>query len=316
MALMQSQGGGRGKKMLWVKRVVLLLILLNLVQFLYFLLESEEHGVKSRSSSSSARLVPGKPWPRLDSFTSWTVDPGLDADSCEAFFGNGFTAAFTLLNPGPQIRARGSLLKNTAIRSRRVQDLVGSWRQRQVKQAKDEIQTDEQEQKRNKIYQPPPRGSLFQCFYSQTLRTSICEGTNMIMYPKKIKMSKGGEDLHSVLGRNEEEELPYFTPGAFEVMVPETESRRHLFNRTMLDRLIPIEQITQHTMNHLFEQIRTIPVDEVVCAQVICLFLSVVWWGPEVEHIEVLIGFDILQLFYAARDFNSSAWRSSAVCSF
>jgi len=127
---------------------------------------------------------------------------------------------------------------------------------------------DAQLPRRNKAYQPPPRGSLFQCFYSETLRTSICEGTNMIMYPKKIKMSKGGEALDAVMGRNEEEELPYFTPGAFEVMVPETEERRPLFNKTMLERLIPVDAITQHTMHHLFEQIRTIPVDEVVCAQV------------------------------------------------
>lgn len=280
MALMQSQGGGKGKKVLWVKRVVLLLVLLNLIQFFFVLLKSEEHPVKPLNTRSNARQQAGKPWPQLNSFTSWTVNPELSADSCEAFFGNGFTQAFTLLDPGPQIRARGSLLKeDTAIRSRRMQELVGSWRQRQVKQAlgqvKDEFQIDEQEAqvpKRNKFYQPPSRGSLFQCFYSQTLRTSICEGTNMIMYPKKIKMSKGGEPLESVIGRNEEEELPYFTPGAFEVIVPETEERRVLFNKSMLDRLIPVEQIGQHTMHHLFEQIRTVPVDEVVCAQVYSLW--------------------------------------------
>lgn len=84
--------------------------------------------------------------------------------------------------------------------------------------------------------------------------------------------AEGGEGLDAVMGRNEEEELPYFTPGAFEVMVPETEERRALFNKTMLDRLIPVDSITQHTMHHLFEQIRTVPVDEVVCAQVIWCF--------------------------------------------
>lgn len=274
MALMQSQGGGgKGRKVSWAKRVVLLFAIINFFHFFYFLLKPENHPVKplsTRSSAANARQPPGKPWPRLNSFTSWTVDPDLNADSCEAFFGNGFTQAFTLLDPGTQIRARG--------RSRRMQDLVGSWRQREVKQAlgqvkDDSIQIDEQEAqvpKRSRVVYQPSRGSLFQCFYSQTLRTSICEGTNMIMYPKKIKMSKGGEDLNFVIGRNEEEELPYFTPGAFEVMVQELEERRALFNKTMLERLIPVEQIGQHTMHHLFEQIRTVPVDEVVCAQVKC----------------------------------------------
>lgn len=264
MALMQSQGGGRGKKMLWVKRVVLLLVLLYLIQIFFFFLKPEEHPVKplnTRLSAATPRQQRGKPWPQLSSLTSWTVNPDLSADSCEAFFGNGFTQAFTLLDPGPQIRARGG--SDTAVRSRRMQQVGGSWRQ--VKDAVDEQEA--QVRKRNKVYQPPPRGSLFQCFYSERLRTSICEGTNMVMYPKRIKMSKGGEPLESVIGRNEEEELPYFTPGAFEVMVPETEERRALFNKTMLDRLIPVEQIAQHTMHHLFEQVRTVPVDEVVCAE-------------------------------------------------
>lgn len=264
-------------KMLWVKRVVLVLVLLNLIQFLFFLTNSEDHPVlplNTRLPNSNPRLSLGKSWPQLRSFTSWTVDPDVNADSCEAFFGNGFTHAFTLLDPGP----RSYVKEATSIRSRRLQELRGYWRKRQVKQdsassqelvsSEGDVQQESQLPKRNKLYQPPPRGGLFQCFFSETLKTSICEGTNMIMYPKKIKMSKGGEPLDSVMGRNEEEELPYFTPGAFEVMVPETEERRALFNQTMLNRLIPVEPITQHTMHHLFEQIRTIPVDEVVCAQV------------------------------------------------
>lgn len=88
----------------------------------------------------------------------------------------------------------------------------------------------------------------------------------------------GGEALDMVMGRNEEEELPYFTPGAFEVVVSEKEERGSLFNRTMLERLMPVDNIHQHTMHHLFEQIRTIPMDEVTCAQVISVaFPSNVW---------------------------------------
>jgi hypothetical protein len=37
----------------------------------------------------------------------------------------------------------------------------------------------------------PLRESLFRCFYSETLSTSICEGKNMVMNPKKIEMAKG-----------------------------------------------------------------------------------------------------------------------------
>lgn len=287
---MQSHWGGRGVKLLWVKRVVILLVLLNVFQLL-ILLNSENRPVKPstalkdtpspRPQGFSGRQSLGKPWPLLGAFTSWTVDPDLDPDSCEAFFGNGYTQAFTLLDPGPHSHARGSVVKeDSRVRSKRMQEIVESWREREVKQGlgqvKDEIhgvssQTDEQAAqmgKQNKVYQPSPRGGLFQCFYSQTLRTSICEGTNMIMYPKKIKMSKGGELLFAVMGRNEEEELPYFTTGAFEIMVPEKEERRALFNKSMLERLIPVKSITKHTMHHLFEQIRTIPVDEVICAQV------------------------------------------------
>lgn len=88
----------------------------------------------------------------------------------------------------------------------------------------------------------------------------------------------GGEALDMVMGRNEEEELPYFTPGAFEVVVPEKEERGSLFNKTMLERLMPVDTIHQHTMHHLFEQIRTVPMDEVMCAQVISVaFPTNVW---------------------------------------
>jgi hypothetical protein len=37
----------------------------------------------------------------------------------------------------------------------------------------------------------PLRESLFRCFYSETLSTSICEGKNMVMNPEKIEMAKG-----------------------------------------------------------------------------------------------------------------------------
>ncbi|KAF2615560.1 hypothetical protein F2Q70_00007960 [Brassica cretica] len=56
-------------------------------------------------------------------------------------------------------------------------------------------------------------GSWFRCFYSETLESSICEGRNLRMVPDRIAMSKGGEKLEEVMGRNEEVELPEFREG-------------------------------------------------------------------------------------------------------
>ncbi len=84
------------------------------------------------------------------------------------------------------------------------------------------------------------------------------------MNPKKIKMAKGGEPLESVMRRNEEEELPCFTSGAFQIIVPEGE-RKPLFNKTLLQHLMPQGLIQEH----LFEQIHTILVNKVTCAQCI-----------------------------------------------
>ncbi|CAM6023645.1 unnamed protein product [Sphagnum balticum] len=78
-------------------------------------------------------------------------------------------------------------------------------------------------------------------------------------------MAKGGEPLESVMRRNEEEELPRFTSGALQIIVPETGERKPLFNKTLLQHLMPQGLIQEH----LFEQIHTIPVNRVTCAQIV-----------------------------------------------
>lgn len=288
---------------IWVKRVVAFLVALNAVQLLFFILHSSSHNgkvplVTSSNSSFSLRQLSGKPWPHLPSFTSWAANPELDQGSCEAFFGNGFTQAFRLLDPEPRIKLSRSRSKGEksrgAISSMLLQRMVGSWTFRKLSQ----VQGNDAEQM--KTAQPTEqeirsrrrlrlRDGLFQCFYSDTLQTSICEGTQMIMHPTKIKMSKGGEPLDSVIGRNEEEELPYFTSGAFTIVVPEMAERKALFNKSMLDRLIPEQSITEHTMHHLFEQIRMVPRDEVTCAQVSapCASVSNLNWSviASVTHV-------------------------------
>ncbi|CAM6016854.1 unnamed protein product [Sphagnum balticum] len=221
-----------GIKKTCVKRVVVLLVVLNALQLLAYLLHSLGVGGGNNAPPLNfpaivMRQVSGKPWPHLPSFTPWDLKADLDPASCEAFFGNGFTQPFRLLDPkAAQPRSR---LNHTG----RHRGLLG----------------------------------LFHCFYSETLRTSICEGTNMVMNPKRIKMAKGGEPLDSVIGRNEEEELPYFTSGAFQIFVPERGGRKPLFNKTLLEYLIPKGTVQEHTLHHLLEQIRTIPLNEVTCAQ-------------------------------------------------
>ncbi|EEF33340.1 Beta-(1,2)-xylosyltransferase, putative [Ricinus communis] len=61
-------------------------------------------------------------------------------------------------------------------------------------------------------------GGWFRCFFSETLRSSICEGGSVRMVPEMIQMSKGGEVIEAVIGRMEDEELPLFQNGAFQIM--------------------------------------------------------------------------------------------------
>ena len=46
-----------------------------------------------------------------------------------------------------------------------------------------------------------------------------CRGTNIIVHPNRIEMSRGGEDLSAVMGRAEGIELPSFGEGAMEVFL-------------------------------------------------------------------------------------------------
>ncbi|CAK9192488.1 unnamed protein product [Sphagnum jensenii] len=274
--------GGGVRKRCWLRRVVAALVLLNVGQLIVFFLHAGENG--DNELPNTMRQSPGKQWPQLRSFTLWTAKPDLDLRSCEALFGNGFTQPFYLLEPESRPRLRRAKHRGfTRGRSAFgfiLARLVGAWTKLVLKQA---VHAAEglnnssrflngtegravQRLDRNRRLQPQHDG-LFQCFRSPVLHTSVCEGTHMVMYPKKIKMSKGGERLNSVMERNAAEELPYFTSGAFQVMVPENGERRPLLNKKMLDRIMPQGDVREHTLHHLLEQIRTIPLDEVTCAQ-------------------------------------------------
>ncbi|CAA7021092.1 unnamed protein product [Microthlaspi erraticum] len=120
-------------------------------------------------------------------------------------------------------------------------------------------------------------GSWFRCFYSETLKSSICEGRNVRMVPDRIVMSKGGEKLEEVMGRKEEDELPEFREGAFEVA---EEISRLSFNRNrriggggsvisrrLVNEYIEEGGIKRHTMRDLVGSIRAVGTEDFVCEE-------------------------------------------------
>ncbi|KAF3961054.1 hypothetical protein ACB098_06G025600 [Castanea mollissima] len=109
----------------------------------------------------------------------------------------------------------------------------------------------------------------FRCFHSDTLRSSICEGGRIRMDPGRVRMSRGGERLEDVIGRKEEEELPKFEGGAFEVDggpglrgVP-----RRLAGDEFLDRYVPGNGIAMHTMRGLLQSAQVVGSTHFDCPQ-------------------------------------------------
>ena len=95
------------------------------------------------------------------------------------------------------------------------------------------------------------------------------------MDPGRIKMSVGGERLEDVMGRTEEEELPKFQNGAFEVdSGPRFRgSPRRLADDDFLDRYVPGNGIAMHTMRALLESARVVGSTHFHCQEVRSLFL-------------------------------------------
>ncbi|XP_020598891.1 beta-(1,2)-xylosyltransferase-like [Phalaenopsis equestris] len=112
-------------------------------------------------------------------------------------------------------------------------------------------------------------GGWFRCFYSATLKSSVCEGSRVRMDPRKIMMSKGGERLELVMGRREEEELPSFEDGAFEI---EGDRRKRsqggrVVDDEFLDRYVPRNGIAFHAMRGLMKSMRVVGPGELQCSQ-------------------------------------------------
>ncbi|KAG6420835.1 hypothetical protein SASPL_117377 [Salvia splendens] len=153
-----------------------------------------------------------KPWPILPSYLPWSHNPHTKFNSCEAFFGNGFT------KEGEQVLLGG-----------------GGW---------------------------------FRCYYSDALKTSVCEGGRIRMIPDKIDMSHGGEKLGSVIGRNESEELPNFQDGAFQIEVADrSKIGKQMVDEEFLDKFFEKGEILRHTVRELIRSTRLVDADEFACSK-------------------------------------------------
>ncbi|GMN51738.1 hypothetical protein TIFTF001_020869 [Ficus carica] len=85
-----------------------------------------------------------------------------------------------------------------------------------------------------------PGSGWFRCWFSGTLKSSVCEGGALRMVPEKVRMSAGGERLEDVIGRSEEEELPEFEDGAFQINGGDEEREsKKLVSGEVLNEIVP-----------------------------------------------------------------------------
>ncbi|KAK2387091.1 beta-1,2-xylosyltransferase [Trifolium repens] len=113
-------------------------------------------------------------------------------------------------------------------------------------------------------------GGWFRCWYSETLRSSVCQGGRVKMVVEKIGMAKGGENLVDVIGRSEDEELPLFEKGAFEIDGGEGfvgEGNKMVVDDEFLDKYVPRGEIMRHTMRDLIGKMRIVGRKEFDCDQ-------------------------------------------------
>lgn len=104
------------------------------------------------------------------------------------------------------------------------------------------------------------------------------------MHPERIRMSRGGERLEEVMGRGEDEELPEFDFGAFEIEVVDDDSDsdglsggggdRKLVDSKFLNQYLQRGGISKHTMRSLVDSIRLVGAKDFQCSEVSLVFLS------------------------------------------
>ncbi|GMP65166.1 hypothetical protein CsSME_00026092 [Camellia sinensis var. sinensis] len=138
-------------------------------------------------------------------------------------------------------------------------------------------------------------GGWFRCFYSETLRSSICEGGRVRMHPDKIRMSIGGERLEAVMGRGEDEELPVFESGAFDVEVVDRSSHgRKLVDDEFLNQYVQFGAVSQHTMRGLVDSVKLVGASDFQCSE----------WVEEPTLL--VIRFEYANLFHTVTDWYSA----------
>ncbi|GJZ85755.1 hypothetical protein Tco_0651094, partial [Tanacetum coccineum] len=119
-------------------------------------------------------------------------------------------------------------------------------------------------------------GGWFRCFFSETLRSSICEGGGIRMHPDKIRMSNGGEVLESVIGRGEDEELPQFEFGAFDIASGGGKVKKggeKLADEAFLNEYLQNGAVSRHAMRDLVNSVKLVGADQFECAEVECVEL-------------------------------------------
>ncbi|CAA7397955.1 unnamed protein product [Spirodela intermedia] len=147
------------------------------------------------------------------------------------------------------------------------------------------------------------RGGWFRCSYSETLRSSVCQGGSLRMDPQRIRMSTGGENLEEVMRREEEVELPKFEPGSFQIESGRSGDGKtggRIMTEEVLDNVVPRGAIHSHTMRHLISSIQIVGPGELQCSQ----------W---IDEPTVLVTrFEYANLFHTVTDWYS-AYASSRV---
>lgn len=84
-------------------------------------------------------------------------------------------------------------------------------------------------------------------------------------------MSDGGEGLDAVIGRGEEEELPRYQPGAFQIDSEGGDGGgdgKRAIDEGFLEKYLPHGAVQYHTMRALMESMRVIGHEQLDCTQV------------------------------------------------
>ncbi|KAJ0965150.1 hypothetical protein J5N97_026288 [Dioscorea zingiberensis] len=139
----------------------------------------------------------------------------------------------------------------------------------------------------------PSASGWFRCHHSKTLRSSVCEGGGIRMDPGRIAMSRGGERLEEVIGRGEDDEMPKFEAGAFEIEL-DMPGDSKVVDKAFLDRYLRQGQVGVHTMRSLLDSIRAVEPGKLGCS---------LW----IEEPTVLVTrFEYANLFHTVTDWYSA----------